>query len=92
MDEFLKAIKSYEFEFIIERKPENYVRERYSGKNKKFYNKKASIMTEYKNLFKGQIKKFNKFEEFFQKIKDPDEKYNVELDIEYYLQIPVGAY
>lgn len=72
--------------FIIEGKPENYVRER-SGRGNHFYNPKSNKMQSYKLSFLKMMSKdsYNYTREL---IKNLEANYFIELKADYYLPIP----
>lgn len=79
---------SMDIYFKIERKPENYVRER-SGRGRHFYNPKESIMREYRAICKKQLSA-EESEFIADAISNYNEFYTIAIRAEYYYPIPVG--
>ena len=69
--------------------PENYVRERYTSRGKRFYNKKQGIMTEMRQEFKDSLLK-DELEILGPLLSNKDAVYYVELEMNFYLKIPKG--
>lgn len=79
---------SIDIYFTINRKPENYVRER-SGWGKHFYNPKESLMKEYRLICSKQLSAEQK--EFIQDaISDTNDLYCVAIEATYFYPIPKG--
>ena len=75
----------YNFEFIIDEKPEQYVRER-AGRGKHFYNPKGSIVERYKKTMKEQLGKENR--KIMNELFDSEKQYTVSVECDFYIPIP----
>ena len=75
--------KEYKIKFIINKKPENYVRER-SGRGKHFYNPKCSKMEEYKNEMLHQMTKEQY--EFTRRLLSEHRNYQVKINASFYIK------
>ena len=81
-------INIYEFSFVINRTPENYVRER-KGKGNHFYNPKEEKMREYKIECLKQLTKEQK--ETINNVIKSGNHYEVSITATYYYPIPKGT-
>jgi Holliday junction resolvase RusA-like endonuclease len=75
--------------FIYPGHPENYVRERYTSRGKRFYNKKAKQMDKANKFYASQLDvltrdKLNKL------IANKDAEYYVKINADFYLKTPDG--
>ena len=75
----------YNYEFIINRKPENYVRER-SGRGNHFYNPKQKIINEYREIMQEQLNQEEK-SEINAYLKND---IYIKLNCQFYVPIPKG--
>jgi len=67
--------------------PENYVRERYTGRRNRFYNAKETIMKDMKKELLGMIE-LAKLQELQTLIQNKDTVYYVYIDMDFYLKTP----
>ena len=81
-------VESISVNFLINRKPENYVRER-SGRGNHFYNPKEAIMKDYRHecLLQLSNDQYNTIQDI---IKTNNEFYTVEINATYFYPIPKG--
>jgi len=84
-EKFLKEIKTFQFSLFRKGDPVNYVRERYTSRGHRFYNKKEAIMKEMNELFMGQVPEDFK-EEFVQLKKESI--YYVDISADFFVKIP----
>lgn len=68
---------------VINKKPENYSRER-KGRGNHFYNPKSSEMNEFKNECRKKLSKEDIL--YLKELKD--KPYNVSIDVKYFIPIP----
>ena len=80
--------KEFTFKFSMDGKPENYTRERYTSRGKRFYNAKASRYGEVKQLIKEKLKDDSSFKELQSLLKDDSLEYFLELECTYFIKIP----
>ena len=79
--------KDLSFELKSLKEPDNYVRERYTSRGKRFYNPKASIMETLKQEMKTQIPYEHKI--YLEKlVRNKEAEYYVHLDFDFYVKIP----
>lgn len=89
-EEILSHMKTLEFFFSIPGRPEAYARERYSGRIKKFYNKKGGKMTALKKEILKQLKNEKQMEIMKELISDKDNFYYVEFDMKFFIPVPIN--
>jgi Holliday junction resolvase RusA-like endonuclease len=76
-------------DFVYPGQPENYVRERYTSRGKRFYNKKAKEMDDANKFYASQLDVLTRGR--LQKlILNPDAEYYVKIDADFYLKTPDG--
>jgi len=84
---YLSDLKVLSFEFTHHDEPENYVRERYTGRGHRFYNAKEKIMKDLKQELLKQVP-FKDKEYLQQLFNNEDAIYYVYLDINFFVKIP----
>jgi Holliday junction resolvase RusA-like endonuclease len=79
--------QAIDFEVTLEEEPENYVRERYTGRGHRFYNAKQGIMSEMKAKLKTMVPPHlkNRLEKLF---KSETAIYYVNIFVDFYVKIP----
>ena len=75
--------------FINPGEPENYVRERYTSRGKRFYNKKAKEMDEANKLYASQLDPITR-EKLQNLILSETAEYYVKVNADFYLKTPDG--
>jgi len=88
ISKFKESQGLFDFKVVLNREPENYVRERYTGRGHRFYNAKEKVMKEIHaeiaamvpELYKGYVDRL---------VKDEIEFY-VRMRVEFYVKIPKG--
>jgi Holliday junction resolvase RusA-like endonuclease len=88
-EEHTKDREVINIKFLYPGQPENYIRERYTNRGKRFYNKKAKQMDNANKFYSKQLDvltrdKLNKL------IANKDAEYYIKIDIDFYLKIPNG--
>jgi Holliday junction resolvase RusA-like endonuclease len=89
ISEYITNKEIINVKFVYPGQPENYVRERYTNRGKRFYNKKAKQMDEANKFYASQLDvltrdKLNKL------IANKDAEYYVKIDADFYLKTPDG--
>jgi Holliday junction resolvase RusA-like endonuclease len=87
--DFLKNKREIRLNLTKSGEPENYVRERYTGRGNRFYNAKESIMKEMRRDLTGMIE-LTKLNELQTLIKKKDATYYVYIEMDFYLKTPEG--
>jgi len=87
--EYIKDKHIINISFSYPGQPENYARERYTSRGKRFYNKKAKQMDEANKFYASQLDvltrdKLNKL------IANKDAEYYIKIDADFYLKTPDG--
>ena len=88
-DKYLSNKKEIFLNITRQGQPENYVRERYTGRGNRFYNAKEALMKEMKKEILGMIE-LTKMQELQTLIQNKNAIYYVYIDIDFYLKIPSG--
>ena len=88
-DEFNVNKRDINVSFTYPGQPENYVRERYTSRGKRFYNKKAKQMDEANKFYASELDPLTR-NELQKLILDKDAVYYVHIDVDFYLKIPKG--
>jgi Holliday junction resolvase RusA-like endonuclease len=87
--EYLRNRREIKFEIVHNEEPENYVRERYTGRGNRFYNAKEGIMKDMKGILRSLIPGDIKIE-LEKLLKKEDAVYYVHLEVDFYLKTPDG--
>jgi len=88
-NEFTFEKETITFQLKLPGEPENYVRERYTGRGNRFYNAKEGIMKEIKRKLRALVPP-NKKTEIEDLIKNKDANYYVSLELRFFLKIPTN--
>jgi Holliday junction resolvase RusA-like endonuclease len=76
----------FDFKITLNREPENYVRERYTGRGHRFYNAKEKVMKEIHKEIDALIPK--KAKEYLDKLMKEEIEYYVIIDVDFFVKIP----
>lgn len=87
--EYLSDLRILEIEIVHSEEPENYVRERYTGRGNRFYNAKEGIMKNMKAELKSMVPGDKKID-LDKLLKNEDAVYYVHLEADFYLKTPSG--
>lgn len=87
--EYLSNLREISVELIHSEEPENYVRERYTGRGNRFYNAKEGVMKQIKAELRAMIPGSTKIE-LEKLIRNTDAVYYVHLEADFYLKTPTG--
>ena len=86
-DKYLSNKKEIFLNITRQGQPENYVRERYTGRGNRFYNAKEALMKEMKKEILGMIE-LSKMQELQTLIQNKNAVYYVYIDMDFYLKTP----
>jgi Holliday junction resolvase RusA-like endonuclease len=76
----------FDFKIILNREPENYVRERYTGRGHRFYNAKEKVMKEIHKEIDELIPK--QYKKYLDKLMKEEIEYYTLIDVVFYVKIP----
>jgi Holliday junction resolvase RusA-like endonuclease len=83
---FLRDQGLFDFKFTINQEPENYVRERYTGRGHRFYNAKEKIMKQMNKDIAEMIPET--YKKYFKKMFEDETDYYVKIFVDFYVKIP----
>jgi Holliday junction resolvase RusA-like endonuclease len=86
ISEFKQSQGLFDFKITLNREPENYVRERYTGRGHRFYNAKEKVMKEIHKEIDDLIPDL--YKKYLNKLMKEDIEYYVIINVEFYVKIP----
>jgi Holliday junction resolvase RusA-like endonuclease len=86
MSNFKENQGLFDFKITLNREPENYVRERYTGRGHRFYNAKEKIMKEIHKEIDDLVPKL--YKKYLNKLMKEEIEYYVIINVVFYVKIP----
>lgn len=78
----------FDFRLTLNREPENYVRERYTGRGHRFYNAKEKVMKEIHAELEAMVPK--QYKKYIDKLIKDETSYYVRINVDFFVKIPKG--
>jgi Holliday junction resolvase RusA-like endonuclease len=86
MSKFKRSQGLFDFKIVLKREPENYVRERYTGRGRRFYNAKEKIMKEIHAEIAAMVPDL--YKKYVEKLIKDEIEYYVRIRVDFFVKIP----